>query len=472
VALRFGIHRQRSRLFQVAGGPLGAPRQSLRRHCFRRHRPPPYQVFRGVFLDPSIRAEGFSLGAIYPFGESSSYSRTGSPEILGRPAEIPGHGCLFFLEHSLLFFHRLPSICAPEEGRAWHAERELAFRQIQNALVDASALGHPVQDTPYRLYADASDFALGASLQQVQPILVGDLKGASAYDQLQKTWAAKVEAPSLVISLAKDAVEWRAPQAWGDTLDSIAVFVERVIVYWSRTLSPTERNYSATEREALGAKEALVKFQPFIEGETVILITDRAALQWARVYENANRRLVAWGAAYAAYPGLKIVHRPGRIHSNVNPFSRLPRTPPHNSPIRDDNVTIVPDERKQNIAQASEDHSSQAPAKKAAFSVFWWEDMIEKFSYTIQTRRQKLTGVELAEDLPVSETMLVEEPLLPFSAGGHWTYPIGVKPSGDGYKNNWSKRSHLLVSMNPEITKRFTDAYEDDPYLFQEKVSR
>jgi hypothetical protein len=42
-----------------------------------------------------------------------------------------------------------------------------------------------------------------------------------------------------------------------------------------------EQNYSATEREALGAKEALVKFQPFIEGEDIIRVTDHAALQWA-----------------------------------------------------------------------------------------------------------------------------------------------------------------------------------------------
>jgi hypothetical protein len=71
------------------------------------------------------------------------------------------------------------------------------------------------------------------------------------------------------------------------------VHVEHVIAYWSRSLKSAERNYSTTEREALGAKEALVRFQPFIEGEQVILVTDHAALQWARVYENANRRLAA-----------------------------------------------------------------------------------------------------------------------------------------------------------------------------------
>jgi hypothetical protein len=112
---------------------------------------------------------------------------------------------------------------------------------------------------------------------------------------------------------------------------------------------------------------------------------DHVALQWARVYKNTNRRLAVWGAVYAAYPGLKIVHRPGCIHSNIDLLSQLPRTPLHNSLIRDVNVTIVPDKQKQNIVQASKDCSSQALVKKATFSIFWWEDMIEKFSYTIQT---------------------------------------------------------------------------------------
>lgn len=42
----------------------------------------------------------------------------------------------------------------------------------------------------------------------------------------------------------------------------------------------TECNYSVTEREALVAKEAFVKFQTFIEGESITLITDHAALMW------------------------------------------------------------------------------------------------------------------------------------------------------------------------------------------------
>jgi len=54
--------------------------------------------------------------------------------------------------------------------------------------------------------------------------------------------------------------------------------VERVIAYWSRTLKSAERNYSPTEREALSLRDGLVKFQPYIEGEKILAVTDHSAL--------------------------------------------------------------------------------------------------------------------------------------------------------------------------------------------------
>ncbi len=86
----------------------------------------------------------------------------------------------------------------------------------------------------------------------------------------------------------------------------------------------------------MAAKESLVRFQPFIEGERVLLVTDHSALTWAKTYENANRRLAAWGLVFAAFPEMVIVHRPGKAHSNVDPLSRLPRIPNYTSPARDD----------------------------------------------------------------------------------------------------------------------------------------
>jgi hypothetical protein len=98
--------------------------------------------------------------------------------------------------------------------------------------------------------------------------------------------------------------------------------------YWSRVLKPAERNYSPTEREALALKEGLIKFQPYIEGETILAITDHAALTWSKTFQNVNRRLLTWGTVFLAYPNLKIVHSAGRVHSNVDPISRLRRRVP------------------------------------------------------------------------------------------------------------------------------------------------
>ena len=82
------------------------------------------------------------------------------------------------------------------------------------------------------------------------------------------------------------------------------LYIERVIAYWSRILKPAEKNYSPTEREALALKEGLIKFQPYIERETILAVTDHAALQWSKTFQNVNRRLLTWGTVFSAYPNL------------------------------------------------------------------------------------------------------------------------------------------------------------------------
>jgi len=64
---------------------------------------------------------------------------------------------------------------------------------------------------------------------------------------------------------------------------------KEVIAYWSRVLKSAERNYSPTEREALALKEGLIKFQAYIEGETILAVTDHAALTWSKTFQNVNR---------------------------------------------------------------------------------------------------------------------------------------------------------------------------------------
>ncbi|KEP45032.1 putative tick transposon, partial [Rhizoctonia solani 123E] len=152
---------------------------------------------------------------------------------------------------------------------AWTDTEQKAFDLAKQALVSAPVMAYPIIGKPFRLYTDACDYGLGAVLQQVQPIKIKDLKA-----------------------------------------------------YWSRILKEAERNYSPTEREALALKEALVKFQVYLEGSKFVAITDHAALTWSRTYHNVNCRLMTWGLVFSAYPGMNIVHRTGHVHDNADPVSR------------------------------------------------------------------------------------------------------------------------------------------------------
>ena len=118
-------------------------------------------------------------------------------------------------------------------------------------------------------------------MQQVQPIALRDLKGTKLYENVAKAHAKGAAVPSVVPQISRRVEDVPVLQEWAKDVEDTTVYVERVIGYWSRTLKPAERNYSTTEREALGLKEGLVKFQAVIEGEKVICITDHAALQWA-----------------------------------------------------------------------------------------------------------------------------------------------------------------------------------------------
>jgi hypothetical protein len=130
--------------------------------------------------------------------------------------------------------------------------------------------------------------------------------------------------------------------------------VEHVVAYWSRVLAPAETQYSATECKALATKESLVRFQPFIEGERILLVTDHAMLTWAKTYENTNRRLAAWGLVFAAFLKLVIVRQSGRAHSNVDPLSQLPHIPTFISPARDDLPSLTVSTEHQELQQAWE----------------------------------------------------------------------------------------------------------------------
>jgi hypothetical protein len=359
----------------------------------------------------------------------------------------------------------------------WRAEHEYAFQAAKRALQEAPVLGHPIQGLPYRLYTDASDEALGCALQQVQPIAIADLKDTKLYDRLRKAYETGQSPPKLVPTITSTNDDVPATSSWAAEFEQTVVYVERVIAYWSRTFKSAETRYSTTEREALAAKEGLVKFQPFIEGEKILLVTDHAALVWARTYENANRRLAAWGTVFAAYaPGLEIIHRPGRVHSNVDPLSRLPRAPPdHNSPIRIPGQTLQPNN---DLAEAQERAYASQPASKA-FVAYSITDCLEGYAEaSFQTRAQRKakgnsSGKTSSKAKPKSKAKRIPMETVILDEGGDENGKEGPDDSLDLFEKQkkW-EASHppptIHVSLDPQYLKQFIDGYKKDR-VFKEK---
>ena len=152
---------------------------------------------------------------------------------------------------------------------AWENKHNLAFCTLKDKLCKAPILAYPKFDRPFTLHTDASDIGIGAVLSQI------DTSGK-----------------------------------------------ESVISYCSRSLSDREKNYSATEKEALAVIFAVEHFRVYLLGRQFTLVTDHSALQWLHTVEPKGR-LARWVMTLQEYSFI-IKHRPGIAHGNADGLSRLP----------------------------------------------------------------------------------------------------------------------------------------------------
>lgn len=85
---------------------------------------------------------------------------------------------------------------------------------------------------------------------------------------------------------------------------------ERPVEYASRLLTPAERNYSTTEREALAIVWSIDKFRGYIEETSVVVVTDHQPLKWLMTLKTPSGRLARWGLKLQPY-NLQITYAPG-----------------------------------------------------------------------------------------------------------------------------------------------------------------
>lgn len=153
---------------------------------------------------------------------------------------------------------------------SWSEDAEQAFLALKNALVTAPVLAVPDFDKPFTVHCDASSFGLGGMLSQ-------NIDGH-----------------------------------------------DHPIAFVSRSLNKAERNYSATEREALAVLFAVEKFEPYLGSRPFKVVTDHSSLKWFTKLENPSGRLARWFCRLSQF-NFEIEHRKGTDNVVPDALSRLLR---------------------------------------------------------------------------------------------------------------------------------------------------
>uniref|UniRef100_A0A3Q3KZ30 Gypsy retrotransposon integrase-like protein 1 n=1 Tax=Mastacembelus armatus TaxID=205130 RepID=A0A3Q3KZ30_9TELE len=151
----------------------------------------------------------------------------------------------------------------------WSEYCTAAFQQLKAALVYAPVLEYSDPGQPFLLDTDASSMGVGAVLSQ---------KGEAG---------------------------------------------ERVLAYYSCTLSRPERNYCVTLRELLAVILAVRHFRSYLLGTRFVLRTDHASLTWMLNFRQPERQVARWLEILQEYD-FEVQHRPGRQHANADALSRRP----------------------------------------------------------------------------------------------------------------------------------------------------
>ena len=182
----------------------------------------------------------------------------------------------------------------------WSIDHQNAFDKLKEIISSNQVMGHPDFKKEFILDVDASDFALGAELSQIE--------------------------------------------SNGD---------ERPIFYASRHLEK-EKCYSATARETLAAVFGCEYFNHYLQGKKFLLRTDHNPLVWLRSMKNPKRPYSSWIVRLEQF-NYTIKYRPGKSHTNADFNSRIKAN--ENDDKRSIAVQTEPFVHKNAAYQPVEDHA-------------------------------------------------------------------------------------------------------------------
>jgi len=155
----------------------------------------------------------------------------------------------------------------------WGTKEQEAFERLKMAVTTAPILASPQDSEPFHIKADSSDFASGAVLSQQLP--------------REDKW--------------------------------------HPVAFYSKSLSPVERNYEIHNKEMLAIIRALEEWRHFLKGaqHPVEIWMDHKSLEYFMTAKKLNRRQARW-SLYLARFDFKLIHRPGCSMGKPDALSRRP----------------------------------------------------------------------------------------------------------------------------------------------------
>lgn len=155
------------------------------------------------------------------------------------------------------------------ERFTWNEDCDNAFKKLKRCLVTAPVLAYPNPKLPFLIDVDASGTGIGGVLSQVQ-------NGQ-----------------------------------------------ERVVAYYSRSLTKAERRYCVTRRELLALVAVCRQFKGYLLGARFTARTDHNCLIWLQGFREPEGQVARWLEILAEYE-IQVEHRPGKKHGNADGLSRRP----------------------------------------------------------------------------------------------------------------------------------------------------
>jgi len=167
----------------------------------------------------------------------------------------------------------LVRLCKKDVKFEWDKNCQESFEMLKQKLVTKPILRQPDFNRKFYLFTDASNYAIGFVLSQIDPV----------------------------------------------------TNLEGVIAYGGRTLKSGEPNYPISEKEALAIVCGVKNFRQYLYGckERFVIVTDHSACKYIMNIQDATGRLARW-AIYLQMYDFEIQYKKGELHANADALSRPP----------------------------------------------------------------------------------------------------------------------------------------------------